>query len=135
MASEGFEPPKSMTADLQLSDSSAKYGSCGTVPQFFISQTTICRYARFRPFPSIVRNLSGTTSSSTDCGLTLERSLRTRGSMPRAWFPTSTGVSGVGLNFVFNCRAITLESYFGSSSEELIGYDNAPIASDFLLKI
>ena len=39
--------------------------------------------------------------------------------MPRAWFPTSTGVSGVGLNFVFNRRAITLEYYIGSSSEEL----------------
>ena len=38
---------------------------------------------------------------------------------PRAWFPTSTGVSGVNLNFVFNRKAVTLELYFGSSSEEL----------------
>lgn len=38
---------------------------------------------------------------------------------PRAWFPTSTGVSGVNLNFVFNRKAVTMELYFGSSSEEL----------------
>lgn len=31
----------------------------GNVPQYFISQATLCRYARFRPFPSIERNLNG----------------------------------------------------------------------------
>jgi hypothetical protein len=37
---------------------------------------------------------------------------------PRAWFPTSTGVSGVNINFVFNRRAVALELYLGASSEE-----------------
>jgi Domain of unknown function (DUF4268) len=42
-----------------------------------------------------------------------------RNPWPRAWFPTSTGVSGVNINFVFNRKAIGVEMYFGSSSEEL----------------
>jgi hypothetical protein len=36
---------------------------CGNVPQYFISQATLCRYARFRPFPSIERNLNGILGS------------------------------------------------------------------------
>jgi hypothetical protein len=63
VASEGFEPPKAEPADLQLSDERLVVGQNGNVPQYFISQATLCRYARFRPFPSIERNLNGILGS------------------------------------------------------------------------
>jgi hypothetical protein len=36
----------------------------GNLPQYFISQATLCRYAQIRPFPSLERNLSGIFSTS-----------------------------------------------------------------------
>ena len=59
VASEGFEPPKAEPADLQLSEVAFKIRPGGTLPQFFIRQAALCRYAHFRPFPSVERNLNG----------------------------------------------------------------------------
>jgi len=58
VASEGFEPPKAEPADLQLSGAISKKSLFTNVPQYFIGQAALCRYARFRPFPSIERNLN-----------------------------------------------------------------------------
>jgi hypothetical protein len=59
VASEGFEPPKAEPADLQLSGERLIVGQIANVPQYFIGQATLCRYAHFRPFPSVERNLNG----------------------------------------------------------------------------
>jgi len=45
--------------------------------------------------------------------------LQGRSSWPRAWFPTSTGTSGVNINMVFNRKSTVLECYFGANSEDL----------------
>jgi hypothetical protein len=49
----------------------------------------------------------------------LHPELASRTPWPRTWFPTSTGVSGVNINFVFTRKAIATEIYFGSRSEDL----------------
>lgn len=45
--------------------------------------------------------------------------LKSRTAWARTWFPTSLGVSGVNLNFVFGSQGLRVEFYLGSSDESL----------------